>query len=68
MLYNWDTVAYMQRQAARYRKRRHLWALSAPAADERLHPWERIDRVLMTDQLWGILMLYGAGGAIAPKA
>ena len=63
-LYKWDTTGYMQRQAAKYARRRHLWALSAPAADERLHPWERIDRVLMTNQLWLLLMLYGASGAV----
>ena len=65
VVYGWDTTSYMQRQAKRYARRRHLWALSAPAADERLHPWERADRVLMTNQLWVLLMLYGSAGAIA---
>ena len=64
IVWGWDAVAYMQRQAQRYARRRHFWALSAPAADERLHPWERLDRVLMTNQLWLLLMLYGAGGAV----
>ena len=64
ILYGWDVVGYMQSQARRYARRRHFWALSAPAADERLRPWERLDRVLMTNQLWLVLMLYGAGGSI----
>ena len=64
IIYGWDATAYMERQATRYARRGRLWALGAPAADERLYPWERIDRVLMTDQMWLLLMMYGAGGAI----
>ena len=61
LLWGWDATAYMQRQADRFKRRQHAWALSAPAADERKRPWERLDRVLMTNQLWLLLMLYGCG-------
>ena len=63
-IWKWDAIAYMQRQADRFKRRQHVWALSAPAADERKKPWERLDRVLMTNQLWLLLMLYGVGGML----
>ena len=64
VVWGWDAIAFMQAQAERFTKRADVWALAARAADERLHPWERLDRVLMTPQMWVILMLYGFGGSI----
>ena len=64
MLYGWDAQAYMRRQGERFARRSRVWALGAPATDERTQPWERLDRVLMTSQFWLLLMLYGVGGIL----